>query len=253
MQLIELFWPAFSLAILLVFIHAIFGFEIIKRGVIFTDLAVGQIAAVGMALSIAFFEGDYQTPMTLLFAIMAALLISFVSKRIYHPEAFIGLLYALGLSALMLLLAQSTEGLELFKRLSAADILFTSASELFSSALLYFAIAVVMFFVYPRLQDLTKELSFFISLALLVTSSVQNAGVFVVFTLLIAPAYIGLIQKQFKPLLFSWFFGSVNIILAMILSYHFDLPTGYTMIFVLVLSTLVGVLFLTAKRPARDI
>ena len=54
MQLIELLWPAFVLVVLLVFIHVIFGLEIIKRGVIFTDLAIGQIAAIGMAISVGF-------------------------------------------------------------------------------------------------------------------------------------------------------------------------------------------------------
>ena len=66
MQLIELLWPAFVLIVLLVFIHVIFGLEIIKRGVIFTDLAIGQVAAVGMAVSIGFLEGEYQLLMTLM-------------------------------------------------------------------------------------------------------------------------------------------------------------------------------------------
>ena len=56
MSLIELLWPAFVLSILLVFIHTVFGLEIIRRGVIFTDLAIGQFAAVGLAVSVALFE-----------------------------------------------------------------------------------------------------------------------------------------------------------------------------------------------------
>ena len=72
MQLIELLWPAFVLAIVLVYIHTVFGLEIIRRGVIFTDLAVGQIASVGMALSITFFDGEYQNAMTFGFALLAA-------------------------------------------------------------------------------------------------------------------------------------------------------------------------------------
>ena len=127
MSIIELLWPAFVLAIALVFIHSLFGVEIIRRGVIFTDLAIGQIAASGMAISIAFMQGAYQELMTLGFALLGAGIITWATKRIEKIEAFIGLLYAFGISAIMLILAQSAEGTELFSKLSAADILFTSA------------------------------------------------------------------------------------------------------------------------------
>jgi len=248
MSLIELFWPAFTLAIFLVFIHAIFGLEIIKRGVIFTDLAIGQIAAIGMAISITYLDGKYQTILVLAFAILAALLISYATKRVKHIEAFIGLLYALGISALMLLLAQSTEGTELFKQISAADILFTSQEDLYKSAAVYVSVAFIMFYIYPRLKGMLKELLFFSMLAIVVSSSVQNSGVLVVFSLLIAPAYFALLQNKVKPLIFAWIVGSFSVLLAMILSYFYDLPTGYTIIFVLVSITLVGVWILSKKE-----
>jgi len=248
MSVIELFWPAFILVVFLVFIHAIFGLEIIKRGVIFTDLAIGQIAAIGMAISITYLDGRWQMPMVLGFAILAALLISYASKKVVHVEAFIGLLYALGISSLMLLLAQSSEGTELFKQISAADILFTSPEDLLESGLIYFSVSLVMFFVYPKVQGLLKELLFFSMLAIVVSSSVQNSGVLVVFSLLIAPAYLALVQKRFKPLAFAWTMGSSSALLAMMLSYFYDLPTGYTIIFVLVFITLLGVWILSPKK-----
>ncbi|WP_456323417.1 metal ABC transporter permease [Hydrogenimonas sp.] len=242
MSLIELLWPAFGLALLLVFIHAIFGLEIIRRGVIFTDLAIGQIAAVGMAISAAFFDGMYQTPLTLLFALLAAIVIAISSRRVAHIEAFIGLLYALGISSIMLILAQSSEGMELFNRLNAADILFTMPEDLLSASALYAAIAAVMFFLYPKTSGLGKEILFFSALALTVTSSVQSAGVLVVFALLIAPAYAALVQRRFKPLFFAWGFGSVSMSAALGISYLYDLPTGYTIIFCVVGIALVFVL-----------
>ncbi len=242
MQLIILLWPAFVLAILLVYIHAIFGVEIIKRGVIFTDLAIGQIAAIGMALSVAFLGGAYQTPLTLLFATFAALLITWATKRVQNVEAFIGLLYALGISSIMLILAKSAEGMELFSKLSAADILFTSEQDLLLDASIYIPISLVMFFVYPRTKGLLKELLFFIMLAFTVTSSVQSAGVLVVFALLIAPAYAAIIQKRFPLLAFAWVFGMLSIIVALFVSYHFDLPTGYTIIFITILAALLSTL-----------
>ena len=105
MSLITLLWPAFALAILLVFIHSIFGLEIIKRGVIFTDLAIGQFAAIGVAISLLFFEGNYAFILTLIFALIGALLISIATYRVKHIEAFIGMLYALGASSIIVLLS----------------------------------------------------------------------------------------------------------------------------------------------------
>ena len=248
MPVIELFWPAFVLAILLVYIHAIFGLEIIRRGVIFTDLAIGQIASLGMAISIAYFNGNFQTPMVLVFAILAALIISFASKKVKHIEAFIGLLYALGISSLMLILAQSSEGTELFNQISAADILFTSKEDLFKSGAIYLVVSLVMFLFYNRLSGMKKELLFFSMLSIVVTSSVQSAGVLVVFSLLIAPSYLAIIQTIMKPLIFAWFSGSLSVLIAMYLSYIFDLPTGYSIIFVLVLVTLVSVWIVEKKQ-----
>lgn len=238
MSIVELLWPAFVLAIALVFVHTIFGIEIIKRGVIFTDLAIGQIASVGMAISIAFMGGEYQTPMTFLFALLCAILITWATKKIPKIEAFIGLLYALGISSIMLILAQSAEGMELFSKLSAADILFTSSDELYKSLVLYGFVGFVMFVIYPKLDGVVKEFLFFIMLAITVTSSVQSAGVLVVFALLIAPSYAGVIQTKLKPFLFASIFGSFGVLVALVVSYNYDLPTGYTIIFVTVFSSL---------------
>ncbi len=252
MQIIELLWPAFVLAILLVYIHTIFGVEIIRRGVIFTDLAIGQIAAVGMALSVAFLEGAYQTPLTLLFAITAAVLIAWATRHIKNVEAFIGLLYALGISSIMLVLAKSAEGMELFSKLSAADILFTSSDDLYKDIAIYLPISLVMFFLYPRSKGVLKELLFFVMLALTVTSSVQSAGVLVVFALLIAPAYAGIVQKRFNPLYFGWIFGSISIVIALYASYNLDLPTGYSIIFITVLASLVFVVYQNMKSNSEN-
>ena len=252
MSIITLLWPAFVLAIALVFIHTVFGLEIIRRGVIFTDLAIGQFAAIGMALSVAFMGAKYQTPMTFLFAFLAALIITWATKKVQKIEAFIGLLYALGISSIMLILAQSSEGTELFSKLSAADILFTSSSELYKSLLVYGGVAVVMFGLYPRLKGMLKEVVFFLMLAVTVTSSVQSAGVLVVFALLIAPSYVGLVQKKFNSFGFATLFGSVGVLLALFLSYHFDLPTGYAIIFVTVAFSLLFVVVLSIMTSKKE-
>lgn len=253
MQIIELLWPAFVLAIALVFVHTIFGIEIIKRGVIFTDLAIGQIAASGMAISIAFMDGKYQSGMTLLFAIFAAFIITWATQRVEKIEAFIGLLYALGISSIMLILAQSAEGTELFSKLSAADILFTSSEDLYKELLLYAGVVLVMFGIYPRVQGEKKEFLFFLMLAITVTSSVQSAGVLVVFSLLIAPSYAGITQKRYRPFIFATLFGSLAVLGSLFISYSYDLPTGYTMIFSVVSFSLVLVILMSGRVSKKRV
>ncbi|SFV55982.1 Zinc ABC transporter, inner membrane permease protein ZnuB [hydrothermal vent metagenome] len=232
MSIVTLLYPAFILAILLVFIHSIFGLEIIKRGVIFTDLAIGQFAAIGVALSLLFFDGNYSFWLTLLFALIGATLISIATHRVKHIEAFIGMLYALGASAIIVLLSNTTQGTELFNKLQATDILFTTNSDLIEPFLLYATVAFLFLKFYHTLTGLYKEMLFFGLLALTVTSSVQLAGVLVVFVLLIVPAFIALLQNRFAKLPFAWIVGSTIIIVAMVISYHFDLPTGYTIVFI---------------------
>jgi len=151
----------------------------------------------------------------------------------------------------MLILAQSSEGVELFSKLSAADILFTSSDELFKSLILYSVVAFVMFFVYPRLDGIKKEFLFFTMLAITVTSSVQSAGVLVVFALLIAPSYVAFIQKKFNPLFFACIFGSIATLLAVVASYYLDLPTGYTIIFINVFLSIMFVISNSVIIPMK--
>jgi len=232
MSLISLLYPAFILAMALVFIHAIFGLEIIKRGVIFTDLAIGQFAAIGVAMSLLFFDGGYTFLLTFVFALLGALLISIATYRVKYIEAFIGMLYAFGASSIIILLSNTTQGTELFTKLQATDILFTTLPDLTEPLILYSVVAILFFALYHRLQGLAREILFFTLLALTVTSSVQLAGVLVVFILLIVPALVALLQNRFSKLPFAWIVGSIVIILAMVGSYTLDLPTGYTIVFV---------------------
>ena len=220
-----------ALVIILVMRHSWFGVRILKRGIIFTDLAIAQFAALGSAISLGYFHEEYFYVLTLCFALFSAFLIAIASQRKIKLEAFIGLLYVLGASGIMMVLSHSAEGMEHFKSLLASDILFTALNDVLKSALIYALIALTLWKVYPRLSGFVKELAFFSLLALTVTSSVQLAGVLVVFVLLIAPAFVAMSLEAKKPLLFSFYFGWFFSIAAIIISYYFDLPTGYTVVF----------------------
>lgn len=241
--MIDIFLVPIVLVIVLVMIHSWFGMGILKRGIIFTDLAIAQFAALGSAISLGYFHEEYFYILTLFFALLSALLIAVASQRKIKLEAFIGLLYVLGASGIMMVLSHSAEGMEHFKSLLASDILFTAPQDLYNSMIIYAFIAVLLYTIYPKLSGLKKELMFFSLLALTVTSSVHLAGVLVVFVLLIAPSFVStalnLKNQLFSSFIFGWFFS----ISAIMLSYYFDLPTGYTIVFLgALLSTLIVLL-----------
>jgi len=247
--MLELLLPIILLVIVLVSIHSWFGLHIIKRGIIFTDLAIGQIAAVGSAISVSFFHAEHLYLWTLSFALFGAFLITFAVHRLKHIESFIGLIYVLGASSVMLVLTQNPEGSEHFSALLATDILFTSTEDIIKSIFIYMGVALALRFILPRFNGLSYELLFFTLLGVTVTSSVQLVGVLVVFVFLIAPALIGLMQARFNSYLVALVVGSTFSISAIVISFYLDLPTGYAIVFLgAILGVVASFIFPSAKK-----
>lgn len=246
--MIDILATPILLVVILVMLHSYFGMEILKRGIIFTDLAIAQFAALGSSVSLGYFHEEYFYLLTLGFALFSAFLIAFASGRKLHLEAFIGILYVLGASGIMMVLSHSAEGMEHFKSLLASDILFTPLNEVVKSATIYSFVALALYFIYPKLNGFLKEFLFFSLLAITVTSSVSLAGVFVVFVLLIAPPFVSISLKLKKPLIKSFFFGWFFSISAILISYFYDLPTGYTVVFLGAFLTAVLVLVTSKKE-----
>jgi len=245
--MIDILLTPIALVIILVMLHTYFGLGILRRGIVFTDLAIAQFAALGSAISLGYFHEEYFYLLTLSFALLSAVLIAIASQRNIKLEAFIGLLYVLGASGIMMVLAHSAEGMEHFKSLLASDILFTAPRDVLNSAIIYAFIALALWKIYPKLNGFFKELTFFSLLALTVTSSVQLAGVLVVFVLLIAPAFVSISLNLKNPLLSSFYFGWFFSIISIVSSYYFDLPTGYTIVFLGALLS-SGVVLIKSKK-----
>ena len=120
--------------------------------------------------------------------------------------------------------------MEEFTRLMAADILFTSSLTIIRTAVLYALLGAFIFIAYRRSTGPISDMIFFITFALTVTSSVQIAGVLVVFSLLVGPAFIALRTGCVKPLLFAWITGTIINLACILISYRLDIPTGYTVV-----------------------
>lgn len=246
--MIDLFLLPIALIVVLVAIHAWFGKGILERGIIFTDLAIAQAAALGSAVSLGYFHGEYLILLTLFFALAAGLLIAVATTRELHLEAFIGLLYVLGASGILIVLAHSAEGMEHFKSLLANDILFTTPEQFFTSLALYAILAALIVFLYPRTRGFAREALFFSLLSITVTSSVQLAGVLVVFVLLVAPILVASMQRRFDPYRVAVVLGSLLAVFAILLAFYADLPTGYSIVFIGALSALIAVFAISPKK-----
>lgn len=247
-EILDILAPAFLLSLVLLGIHSYFGLEIIKRGIIFTDLAIGQMAALGTAVSLLIW-GTENYFVSLVFALIGALLIAYATKRVKHLEAYIGLLYAFGVSFVVILLSHSAHGMEKFHELMAADILFTPLNEVHKTAVFYAFLGIGIYYAMKKATGFIRDMLFFVTFAVTVTSSVKLAGVLVIFAILISPALIATIFKAKRPIIFAWGIGLVINLVSILISYLIDLPTGYTLVF---FHALISILVCLIKPTAND-
>ncbi len=229
--MIDVLLYAFLLSVILVGIHSYFGLEIIRRGIIFTDLAIGQMSAVGAAFSIFLLDGEYIYPISLAFALIGGYFIAYAAKKTTNVEAFIGLLYAFGVSIVFIVLSKTQHGMEEFQKLMAADILFTPLRDIVQVAIIYSLLGGIILFFHYKMTGFTRDLLFFVTFAVTVTSSVKLAGVLVVFAILVSPSLISISIGKGKSLVNAWIIGTLINLIAIILSYNFDFPTGYSIVF----------------------
>lgn len=240
LELISILLPALAAGILVLSTHIILGKQVLKRGIIFIDLAIAQVAALGAI--VAHMDHTLEDMpyshvwMPALFALAGAGFIAWLSKRMAGElEAMIGCFYVLSAVAAMLLLANDPHGAELLKQLMSGQILWVSWSQLLLPAVVY-ALVLVVVFLRPQILD---GAGFYLLFALVITLSVELVGVYLVFSTLILPA-LAVNQYLGKGRLFyAYLVGLVGYVLGLLLSASFDLPSGAAIVATLAVSALV--------------
>ena len=221
----------------LVLIHAYFGVHILERGIIFVDIAMAQFIGIGIALS--FFLGyENHYLLAVVFAFFGALILALAKKveKIVNLEAFIGVFYVFSFAATVLILDKSPHGAEEFKSILNGNILWVLPKDVLYAYLLYFMIGALHVVFREKFSSLTFkgrrnlfwEFVFFFTFGLVLVKSVVMAGVLTVFSFLIIPALIGrLFTDNFlKTLLIGYGAGTLATLMALFLSFKFDLPTS---------------------------
>ena len=245
----------FAASLVLTGIHAYLGVHVVERGVIFVDLSLAQIAALGatIAVLLPLSGGDPHAPpvywFSLAFTFAGAAVFSMVrTRRVNIPqEAVIGIVYAVASGGTIIALSQSTSPAEHLSDMLVGSILAVSWSQVRAMALLYSVVG-AFHYVFRRnflLISLHPERAeaeglsirfwdflFYASFGVVVTSSVAVAGVLLVFCYLIVPSVAAMLYAdRIGPrLAIGWTTGTVVSALAVYLSVVLDLPTGATIV-----------------------
>ena len=265
------FWTALSASLVLAGIHAYLGFHIVRRGVIFVDLALAQMAALGVALAVMLHQEE--NPVV---AYLLALSMTFVGAasfawlrnraRNVPLEAFIGIIFATAQAMVFLVLEKSPAGPEHLKETLVGTLFTISPEHVVRVAVLYAVIGLLHFLMRGPLFEITNDAEstrrqgrrvflwdflFYATFGFVVTSSVQIAGVLLVFGFLVIPAVAGRMSssRTGPALAVGWIFGFLGALIGLVASVRFDLPAAPTILVTLSLMlVLLGVtLGMTAK------
>jgi zinc/manganese transport system permease protein len=274
----EILLPAFVASLILTGIHAYLGVHVVERGVIFVDLSLAQIAALGTTVAyLAGYDlhstGAYLFSLGFTFIGAAIFAISRVHRKTRIPqEAIIGIAYAVSAAVAILVMSKATQETEHLKEMLVGNILSVSWPELAKTAVLY-ALVGLFHYVFRRRfllismneQEAEKQgvnvrlwdFLFYVSFGFVVTSSVAIAGVLLVFCFLIVPSVTAMLfaERLGPRLAIGWSMGALVSAAGVAMSFVLDLPTGATIVatFGATLLLLAGIRVIARRSysPAR--
>ena len=259
--MIELLLPPFFAAMIILMTHAYFGLHVIQREVIFVDLALAQIAALGgtVAFMMGAQHGSAEAYMASFgFTLLGAFIFS-VTRMEDSPvpqEAIIGITYVVASAAVILLASFSAEGSEHVRETLTGALIWVTWPTVLKVALSYGAIGLFHFVMRRTMLAITwapgtvKRLRFwdfvfYATFGIAITSSVQIAGVLMVFSVLVIPAVVAFFYtRTFRSaLLVAWASGTVAVVAGLGLSFALDVTTGPVLVVCFGAILLVAILF----------
>lgn len=242
--------PALLAGLLVVATHVPLGRRVLARGIIFLDLALAQIAGLGLiaAHSFDWEPGGWQVQAVALgSALIGALLLHWTERRWPEvQEALIGTLFVLASSGGILLLASNPHGGEHLRELLVGQVLWVGYEQLIPVALLYAVVLSAMFLL--RRQQST--LPFYLLFALSITASVQLVGVYLVFATLIIPA-LAVRRLGEAGLYRGYLIGVVGYLGGLLLAALLDLPAGAMIVYGLAIAALLFTLITAVNQHTR--
>jgi len=246
--MIQVLLPGLSMCLVLVGIHSYLGLHVIRRKVIFIDLALAQIAALGtlVAFLMGLEPGTYGAyGLSLLFCSVASAIFSFTRLRRspVPQEAVIGLVYAMAAALAILLIDNAPHGSEHLKDIMTGHLLWVRWEDVLIAALVYSAVGMLHVVFHRPFIEISENAEaawergrrvrlwdfwFYLSFGMVITFSVNSAGVLIVFVFLIAPAILTqmLGGGWWFQTMIGWAVGAMVSLAGLTLSYLLDLPIG---------------------------
>jgi zinc/manganese transport system permease protein len=241
-------WPACAAGLLITTTHVPLGMQVLKRGIVFIDLAVAQIAGLGVVFAdfIGLEPQGWGVQACALSAAMAgALLLTWTDRRWPEvQEAMIGVTFILAASGALLLLAKHPHGGEHLRELLVGQILWVNPGMLAIVALIY---AVLLALIVMRRGD-SGDTAFYLIFAVAVTASVQLVGLYLVFTTLIVPA-LATRRLQRHRMAAAFGLSAAGYILGLTVSAVTDLPSGPTVVWIM--AALAVPVFALSPQPTK--
>lgn len=253
MSIFQLLLPAFVASLIVTGIHAYLGVHVVERGVIFVDLALAQIAAVGT--TVAYLAGyDLHSGTAYLFSLAFTFLGAgiFAFSRVHRKtripqEAIIGIVYAVSAALAIVVMSKATQETEHLKEMMVGNILSVTWPELGLTAVLYVLVGVFHYIFRKRFLLISMDepeaerrgwnvrwwdFLFYASFGFVVTRSVAIAGVLLVFCFLIVPSVTAMLfaRRLGTRLAIGWAMGALVSAGGVALSFVLDLPTGATIV-----------------------
>lgn len=256
-------WPLMA-CFVLTGILCYLGVHVIARQVIFVDLALAQIAALGTVTGVLLgYEVGKDANILYLYSLAFTFLGAFIfsmtkmrNEKVPH-EAIIGIVYAVAFAGTMLVLARSPLGPQELDRIIKGELLWVQAPLVIKTAIIYLIIGIFHFifrnkFIPISFDSAKAEASginvrlwdflFYMSFGFVITSSVAIAGVFLVFSYLVIPAVAAILHFEHlgKRLAMGWIGGSIISFIGVKMSWHTGLPTSPLIVVLLALALVIG-------------
>ena len=245
---LDILGPALVAGLLILATHVPLGMIVLNRGLIFIDIALAQVAALGVVFA-SLMWGASSIWVVQLCAVAAAIgcaaILTWTDSRWPEiQEAIIGVIYALAAAAQIILLAYSPNGAEQLKALMVGQILWVTPLQLVIVAAIYAVVMAIWFF-----RDLARErLLFYAVFAVAITASVQIVGVLLVFASLIVPAMAARHAPPGWRLAIAFNVGVVGYLAGFLASAVLDLPTGAAIVVALIPVALAAAILIARAR-----
>jgi zinc/manganese transport system permease protein len=231
--------PAFVAGLIVLMTHIPLGYEVLRRGIIFIDIAVAQIAGLGViiAYTLGWDEHGIEAQIAAVTsALFGSWILNMLDKKYgKHQEALIGISFILAATGGILLLANNPHAGEHLKEMLVGQILWVEWGQLLYAGV----ISIAVLLIWAQYHSKIGSLGFYILFAVAITVSVQLVGVYLVFASLIIPALAAFDKATNSGMGVSLVIGVSGYIMGLVVSALLDLPSGAVIVWMLAITALV--------------